>query len=95
MKLLKPNQIKFNDGLFELLKTHGLNDDELFECLRSLYPNKFIVKRIKRIPKVAEFPNLREVNEFIKDKTLRGTGVFKIIFPNGIYHYLVNYNEEV
>ena len=93
MKKLKDNQIKFNDELFQLLNKHGINDDVFFQCLRALYPNQFVIKRIRRIPKVKEFSNLNEVNEFIKDKILRGTGVYKSIYQDGTFNYLVNYYE--
>lgn len=93
MANLNQNKINFNNGLFELLKKHNLSDDEFFECLKVLYSARFRLKQ-RRTPKAIELNTIKEVNEFIKDKILRGTGIYKIIYPDGTYNYLVNYYDN-
>lgn len=94
MMKLKTNQIKFNEELFKLLEKSGLSDEDFFDCIRALYPKTFGRKSAKII-QIEEFSSKLEVNEFIKDKTLRGTGVYKIMLSPYTAQYLVIYYKEI
>lgn len=92
---LKPNQMKFNDSFIGLMNKHGVSDKEALESIRALFPKLMTVHRVKKIPKVKKFVALDEVNKFIKDKTLRGSGVTLVPLNHEMSVYIVNYYEPV
>jgi len=90
---LNQNEKIFGDNFFKLLEKHSLNDEQLFECLKVWYPKRF-KNYSKKIIQIKEFDNIDSVNEFIKDKTLRGTGIYKISDLPYISSYMVIYYKE-
>jgi len=93
MKQLNTNQKLFNGELIKLLEKHNLNDADFSECAKALFPKTF-KNYSKKYVQIEEFDAKSKVNEFIKDKTLRGTGVYKIVLSPHTAQYLVIYYKE-